>query len=142
MQSQQVFRRIWLPRPPAGDEPPPLPRTGENAMTTRAIADMIQAALKRLGRHKSFDVLGEDLEFGDSFECHLPPKAFCKCSRGLVFSDYSHGHCLRRTELVRLKNLPDHRQTLASGCMFLGRNAAEVVLTVKGHSGRGVLFSA
>jgi hypothetical protein len=28
------------------------------------------AKLKRLGRHKSFDVLGEYLEFGDLFEAH------------------------------------------------------------------------
>jgi hypothetical protein len=28
------------------------------------------AKLKRLGRHKSFDVLGEYLEFGDLFEGH------------------------------------------------------------------------
>ena len=29
------------------------------------------AGLKRLGRHKSFDMLGEYLEFGDLFERHL-----------------------------------------------------------------------
>jgi hypothetical protein len=28
------------------------------------------AQLKRLGRHKTFDVLGEYLEFGDLFEGH------------------------------------------------------------------------
>jgi hypothetical protein len=28
------------------------------------------AKLKRLGRHKSFDVLGEYLEFGDLFDGH------------------------------------------------------------------------
>jgi len=30
------------------------------------------AKLKRLGRHKIFDVLGEYLEFGDPFEGHKP----------------------------------------------------------------------
>ena len=98
-----VFRRIWLPRLASGDAPPRLPRIGDDAITPRAIADMIQARavaagfgrrdlaghslkrgalttgmdlgihpakLKRLGRHKSFDVLGEYLEFGDLFEGH------------------------------------------------------------------------
>ena len=83
--------------------PPALPRIGHDAMSTRAIADMVQARasaagfdgkhfgghslkrgalttgmergvhpadLKRLGRHKSFDVLGEYLEFGDLFDRH------------------------------------------------------------------------
>ena len=98
-----VFRRIWQPRHARQDGPPPLPRIGMDAITPRAIADMIQARamaagfgrrdlaghslkrgalttgmergihpakLKRLGRHKSFDVLGEYLEFGDLFDGH------------------------------------------------------------------------
>lgn len=98
-----VFRRIWLPRLANSDAPPPPPRIGNNAITPRAIADIVQvramaagfgrrdlgghslkrgalttgmdqgvhpAKLKRLGRHKSFDVLGEYLEFGDLFEGH------------------------------------------------------------------------
>jgi len=118
-----VFRRIWLPargrgkRPTGGevpadrgnagqsavDVPPPLPQIGKAALTTRSIADIVQARavaagfarrdlaghslkrgalstgmdrgihpakLKRLGRHKSFDVLGEYLEFGDLFDGH------------------------------------------------------------------------
>jgi site-specific recombinase XerC len=122
-----VFRRIWLPargqrrtrrkQPSSGEVPangeqygqsdedaaPPLPQIGKAALTSRAIADIIQARavaagfgrrdlaghslkrgalttgmdrgihpakLKRLGRHKSFDVLGEYLEFGDLFEGH------------------------------------------------------------------------
>jgi site-specific recombinase XerD len=103
-----VFRRIWLTKQvKAGVAPggmaPPLPRIGHDAMSTRAIADMVQARasaagfdgkhfgghslkrgalttgmergvhpadLKRLGRHKSFDVLGEYLEFGDLFDRH------------------------------------------------------------------------
>jgi integrase len=103
-----VFRRIWLTKQvKAGEAPdgmvPPLPRIGHDAMSTRAIADMVQARasaagfdgkhfgghslkrgalttgmergvhpadLKRLGRHKSFDVLGEYLEFGDLFDRH------------------------------------------------------------------------
>ena len=107
-----VFRRIWLAKqvkagdaggtPPDGQSPAP-PRIGHDAMSTRAIADMVQARasaagfdgkhfgghslkrgalttgmeravhpadLKRLGRHKSFDVLGEYLEFGDLFDRH------------------------------------------------------------------------
>jgi integrase len=108
-----VFRRIWLAKqakpgespgglPPDGQSPA-LPRIGHEAMSTRAIADMVQARasaagfdgkhfgghslkrgalttgmergvhpadLKRLGRHKSFDVLGEYLEFGDLFDRH------------------------------------------------------------------------
>jgi integrase len=115
--SGPVFRRIWLAKQvkagkagglpagglPAGGTPPPLPRIGHDAMSTRAIADMVQARasaagfdgkhfgghslkrgalttgmergvhpadLKRLGRHKSFDVLGEYLEFGDLFDRH------------------------------------------------------------------------
>jgi site-specific recombinase XerC len=122
-----VFRRIWLPprggaqgrgkRPASGklpakgpqpgeaaeDAPPPLPQIGKAALTSRSIADIVQARavaagfarrdlaghslkrgalttgmdrgihpakLKRLGRHKSFDVLGEYLEFGDLFDGH------------------------------------------------------------------------
>ncbi len=99
-----VFRRIWQSKQvKAGGAPPPLPRIGHDAMSTRAIADMVQARasaagfdgkhfgghslkrgalttgmergvhpadLKRLGRHKSFDVLGEYLEFGDLFDRH------------------------------------------------------------------------
>jgi integrase len=112
-----VFRRIWLAKQvkageagglpagglPAEGPPPALPRIGHDAMSTRAIADMVQARasaagfdgkhfgghslkrgalttgmergvhpadLKRLGRHKSFDVLGEYLEFGDLFDRH------------------------------------------------------------------------
>lgn len=98
-----VFRRVWLPRQGAPDAPSPLPRIGQDALTSRSIADIVQARavaagfgqrdlaghslkrgalttgmdcgihpakLKRLGRHKSFDVLGEYLEFGDLFEGH------------------------------------------------------------------------
>jgi integrase len=116
-----VFRRIWLPArggargrgklpangPQPGeaaeDAPPPLPQIGKAALTSRSIADIVQARavaagfarrdlaghslkrgalttgmdrgihpakLKRLGRHKSFDVLGEYLEFGDLFDGH------------------------------------------------------------------------
>ena len=110
--SGPVFRRIWPAKQvkageagglPAGGPPPALPRIGHDAMSTRAIADMVQARasaagfdgkhfgghslkrgalttgmergvhpadLKRLGRHKSFDVLGEYLEFGDLFDRH------------------------------------------------------------------------
>jgi hypothetical protein len=83
--------------------PPPLPQIGKAALTSRSIADIVQARavaagfarrdlaghslkrgalttgmdrgihpakLKRLGRHKSFDVLGEYLEFGDLFDGH------------------------------------------------------------------------
>jgi len=98
-----VFRRIWLPRKPRTDAPPPLPRIGSQAITPWAVAAIVKsraiaagfggrdfgghslkrgalttgmdrgvhpAKLKRLGRHKSFDVLGEYLEFGDLFEGH------------------------------------------------------------------------
>jgi integrase len=107
-----VFRRIWLAKQvkageaggtPPGGQSPALPRIGHDAMSTRAIADMVQARasaagfdgkhfgghslkrgalttgmergvhpadLKRLGRHKNFDVLGEYLEFGDLFDRH------------------------------------------------------------------------
>jgi integrase len=103
-----VFRRIWQAKQVKAGEAPggiatPLPRIGHDAMSTRAIADMVQARasaagfdgkhfgghslkrgalttgmergvhpadLKRLGRHKSFDVLGEYLEFGDLFDRH------------------------------------------------------------------------
>jgi site-specific recombinase XerC len=108
IQSGPAFRRIWLPKQAkpsesAGTLPPPLPRIGADAMSTRAIADMVKvragaagfkgshfgghslkrgaittgmqrrvhpADLKRLGRHKTFDTLGEYLEFGDLFENH------------------------------------------------------------------------
>jgi site-specific recombinase XerD len=98
-----VFRRIWLTKQNANGEAPALPRIGHEAVSTRAIADIVQARasaaglpgdhfgghslkrgvlttgmelgihpadLKRLGRHKSFDVLGEYLEFGDVFDRH------------------------------------------------------------------------
>ncbi len=97
-------------RPTAGTQgsppkapPPPLPQIGKAALTSRSIADIVQARavaagfarrdlaghslkrgalttgmdrgihpakLKRLGRHKSFDLLGEYLEFGDLFDGH------------------------------------------------------------------------
>ncbi len=40
------------------------------ALTTGMDRGVHPAKLKRLGRHKSFDVLGEYLEFGDLFERH------------------------------------------------------------------------
>ena len=40
------------------------------ALTTGMDRGIHPAKLKRLGRHKSFDVLGEYLEFGDLFEGH------------------------------------------------------------------------
>ena len=40
------------------------------ALSTGMQAGAHAAQLKRLGRHKSFDVLGEYLEFGDLFEGH------------------------------------------------------------------------
>jgi hypothetical protein len=40
------------------------------ALTTGMDRGSHPAKLKRLGRHKSFDVLGEHLEFGDLFEGH------------------------------------------------------------------------
>ena len=40
------------------------------ALTTGMERGVHPAKLKRLGRHKSFDVLGEYLEFGDLFEAH------------------------------------------------------------------------
>ncbi len=40
------------------------------ALTTGMDAGIHPARLKRLGRHKSFDVLGEYLEFGDLFNAH------------------------------------------------------------------------
>jgi integrase len=97
-----VFRRLWRARRNTPESPAP-PRLGREALTPRAIAELIQARavaagfrrrelgghslkrgalttgmergihparLKRLGRHKSFDVLGEYLEFGDPFEGH------------------------------------------------------------------------
>ena len=98
-----VFRRIWLPKQLKEGAPPAPPRIGLDAISSWAIASMVQARataagfngphfgghslkrgalttgmehgvhpadLKRLGRHKSFDVLGEYLEFGDLFERH------------------------------------------------------------------------
>ncbi|MEO9188409.1 MAG: hypothetical protein ABI224_00165 [Acetobacteraceae bacterium] len=81
-----MFRRLWLSpcakegaapsEPPAGPPVPPLPRTGTAAITPQSVARIVQARgvhpakLKRLGRHKSFDVLGEYLEFGDLFDGH------------------------------------------------------------------------
>lgn len=99
-----VFRRLWTPSQAAApDQPPALPRIGHAALSTRAVASIIQsraaaagfeprdfgghslkrgalttgmrlgvhpAKLKQLGRHKSFDVLGEYLEVGDRFEDH------------------------------------------------------------------------
>ena len=40
------------------------------ALSTGMAAGAHAAQLKRLGRHKSFDVLGEYLEFGNLFEGH------------------------------------------------------------------------
>ena len=40
------------------------------ALTTGMERGAHPAQLKRLGRHKSFDILGEYLEFGDLFEGH------------------------------------------------------------------------
>jgi hypothetical protein len=40
------------------------------ALTTRMDRGVHPARLKRLGRYKSFDVLGEYLEFGDLFKGH------------------------------------------------------------------------
>ena len=40
------------------------------ALTTGMDRGVHPAKLRRLGRHKSFDVLGEYLEFGDLFEGH------------------------------------------------------------------------
>ena len=40
------------------------------ALSTGMQAGAHAAQLKRLGRHKSFDVLGENLEFGNLFEGH------------------------------------------------------------------------
>jgi hypothetical protein len=40
------------------------------ALTTGMEAGIHPAKLKHLGRHKSFDVLGEYLEVGDLFDCH------------------------------------------------------------------------
>ncbi len=98
-----IFRRIWLHQLKDEAGPPPLPRLGHAALSTQAIANIIQARakaagfssgefgghslkrgalttgmeqgvhpadLKRLGRHKSFDVLGEYLEAGDVFARH------------------------------------------------------------------------
>ena len=98
-----VFKRIWVPPVNDGQNPPPLPVIGTDALTTRSIGRIIQsraaaagfiahefgghslkrgaltagmdagahpAQLKRLGRHKSFDTLGEYLEFGGLFEDH------------------------------------------------------------------------
>jgi integrase len=98
-----AFRRLWVPKAAVRDAPPPLPCIGEEALTARSIARIIQARataagfppsefgghslkrgalstgmaagahaaqLRRLGRHKSFDVLGEYLEFGNLFDSH------------------------------------------------------------------------
>ena len=40
------------------------------ALTTGMDRGIHPAKLKRLGRHKSFDLLGEYLEFGDLFDGH------------------------------------------------------------------------
>ena len=40
------------------------------ALTTGMEGGAHPAQLKRLGRHKSFDMLGEYLEFGDLFDAH------------------------------------------------------------------------
>jgi hypothetical protein len=40
------------------------------ALTTGMERGAHPAQLKRLGRHKSFDILSEDLEFGDLFKGH------------------------------------------------------------------------
>ena len=40
------------------------------AITTGTERGVHMAKLKRLGRHKSFDVLSQYLEFGDLFEGH------------------------------------------------------------------------
>jgi hypothetical protein len=45
------------------------------AITTGMENHVHPADLKRMGRHKSFDVLGEYLEFGDLFERHLSRNA-------------------------------------------------------------------
>ena len=91
-----VFRRIWLPRPERrllGIAPFPCPELGarpsprtpwprsfrldfrghslkRGALTIGMDQDVHPAKLKRLGRHKSFDVLGKYFEFGDMFEGH------------------------------------------------------------------------
>jgi integrase len=98
-----VFRRIWRQKKGRKDGSPSLPHIGDEALSDRAIALIVQtravaagfgtqelgghslkrgalttgmdrgahpARLKRLGRHKSFDVLGDYLEFGDLFEGH------------------------------------------------------------------------
>jgi len=41
-----------------------------DALTTGMDRGVHPAKLKRLGRHKRFDVLGENLEFGDLFDGH------------------------------------------------------------------------
>ena len=98
-----VFRRIWRQKTNRKDGSPSLPHVGDQALSDRAIALIVQrravaagfgvlelgghslkrgalttgmdrgahpVRLKRLGRHKSFDVLGDYLEFGDLFEGH------------------------------------------------------------------------
>ena len=45
-------------------------RLKRGALTTCMDRGTHTAKLKRLGRHRSFDVLGEYLEFGDLFEGH------------------------------------------------------------------------
>ena len=98
-----VFRRIWRQKGSRTEGPPSLPRVGDQSLSDRAVALIVQARaaaagfgaqelgghslkrgalttgmdrgvhptrLKRLGRHKSYDVLGEYMEFGDLFEGH------------------------------------------------------------------------
>ena len=98
-----VFRRIWRQKGSRTEGPPSLPRVGDQSLSDRAVALIVQAraaaagfgahelgghSLKRgradhgdgprrspnpveaLGRHKSYDVLGEYMEFGDLFEGH------------------------------------------------------------------------
>ena len=68
------------PSPRSSRPAPPRPGFGgrdfgghslkRGALTTGMDRGVHPAKLKRLGRHKSFDVLGEYLEFGDLFEGH------------------------------------------------------------------------
>lgn len=98
--SGPLFRRIWALRPGSSDEPPrvgtaplSLQSVGDivqaraaaagfdarafgghslkrGALTTGMSRGAHPAQLKRLGRHKRFDTLGEYLEFGDLFDGH------------------------------------------------------------------------
>jgi len=45
-------------------------RLKRGALTTGMDRGVHPTKLKRLGRHKSYEVLGEYLEFGDLFDCH------------------------------------------------------------------------